>query len=205
MLLNFFPFPVGQPPCTSYDEKLKRLEYAKRNTKYIFIWTFQDGEGRRDGPDSSLRSCHYIVVVVDRHPVAGDRAAVPHDDERAEDARGDQQQNGLGSAGEAPLILFTGDKSIQGRRWAGVACSPPPELGPVQPQSRIESLGNLSALILGPNPTEALYRASHVLEDLGWVDLDLGSSPGGWAATVATYCPSRPVELSKFSSSKPCK
>ena len=31
-----------------------------------------------------------------------------------------------------------------------------------------------------------IYRASHVLEDLGWVDLDLGSSPGWWAATVAT-------------------
>ena len=31
------------------------------------------------------------------------------------------------------------------------------------------------------------YRASHVLEYLGWVDLDLESSPGWWAATVATY------------------
>ena len=31
------------------------------------------------------------------------------------------------------------------------------------------------------------YRASHVLVDLGWVDLDLGSSPGWWATTVATY------------------
>ena len=29
---------------------------------------------------------------------------------------------------------------------------------------------------------------------LGWVDLDLGSSPGWWAASVATYCPSRMVE-----------
>ena len=29
----------------------------------------------------------------------------------------------------------------------------------------------------------------------GFVDLDLGSSPGWWAATVATYCPSRMVEL----------
>ena len=28
------------------------------------------------------------------------------------------------------------------------------------------------------------YRASHVLVDLGWVDLDLGSSPGWWAVTV---------------------
>ena len=42
-----------------------------------------------------------------------------------------------------------------------------------------------------------LYRASHVLEDLGWVDLDLGSSPGWWAATVATYLPSRVVEHPK--------
>jgi len=47
------------------------------------------------------------------------------------------------------------------------------------------------------------YRASHVLGDLGWVDLDLGSSPGWWAATVATYCPSRVVEHSKSKSTKP--
>ena len=39
-----------------------------------------------------------------------------------------------------------------------------------------------------------IYRASHVLVVLGWVDLDLGSSPGWWAATVATYCPSRVVK-----------
>ena len=40
---------------------------------------------------------------------------------------------------------------------------------------------------------------------LGFEDDDLGSSPGWWAATVATYCPSRPGELPKFLSSKPCK
>ena len=34
-------------------------------------------------------------------------------------------------------------------------------------------------------------------ERLGWVDLDLGSSPAWWAATVATYCPSRMVEHPK--------
>ena len=45
--------------------------------------------------------------------------------------------------------------------------------------------------------------ASHVLVDLGWVDLDLGSSTGWWAATVATYCPSRMVEHSKFKSTQP--
>ena len=37
------------------------------------------------------------------------------------------------------------------------------------------------------------YRASHVLVDLGWVDLDLRSSPGWWAAIVASNCPSRVV------------
>ena len=47
------------------------------------------------------------------------------------------------------------------------------------------------------------YRASHVLGDLGWVDLDLGSSPGWWSATVATYCQSRVVEHSKSKSTKP--
>ena len=48
-----------------------------------------------------------------------------------------------------------------------------------------------------------LYRASHVLVDLGRVDLDLGSSPGWWADTVATYCPSRVVEHPKSNSTKP--
>ena len=46
----------------------------------------------------------------------------------------------------------------------------------------------------------AHYRASHVLEDLGWVDLDLGEFPRLVAATVATYCPSRMVEHSKSKS-----
>ena len=46
------------------------------------------------------------------------------------------------------------------------------------------------------------YRASHVLEDLGWVELDLGS-PGWWAATAATYCLSRMVEHPKSKSTKP--
>ena len=29
---------------------------------------------------------------------------------------------------------------------------------------------------------------------LGYVDLDFGSSLGWWAATIATYCPSRMME-----------
>ena len=37
-----------------------------------------------------------------------------------------------------------------------------------------------------------------------FVDLDLGSSTGWWAATVATYCPSRPGELPRFLFTKPC-
>ena len=48
-----------------------------------------------------------------------------------------------------------------------------------------------------------VYRVSHVLVDLGWVDLDLGSSPGWWAATVASYCQSRVVEHPKSKSTKP--
>ena len=47
------------------------------------------------------------------------------------------------------------------------------------------------------------YRASHVLVDLGWVELDLGSSPGWWAATVATYCLNRMVEHPKSKSTQP--
>ena len=39
----------------------------------------------------------------------------------------------------------------------------------------------------------------------GFVNKNLGSSPGWWAATVATYCASRPGELPKFLSSKPCE
>ena len=38
---------------------------------------------------------------------------------------------------------------------------------------------------------------------VGWVDLDLGGSPGWWAATVATYCPSRMVEHYKSKSTHP--
>ena len=40
---------------------------------------------------------------------------------------------------------------------------------------------------------------------LGFEDEDLGSSPGWWAASLATYCPSRPGELPKLLSSKPCE
>ena len=50
---------------------------------------------------------------------------------------------------------------------------------------------------------QGMYRVSHVHLDLGWVDLDLGSSPGWWAPTVATYCPCRVVEHPKSKSTKP--
>ena len=49
----------------------------------------------------------------------------------------------------------------------------------------------------------AQYWVSHLVADLGWVNLDLGSSPGWWAATVATYCPSRMVEHPKSKSTQP--
>ena len=42
-------------------------------------------------------------------------------------------------------------------------------------------------------------------ERLGWVDLDLGSSPGWWAASIATYCPCRMVEHPKSNSTQPSR
>ena len=44
-------------------------------------------------------------------------------------------------------------------------------------------------------------RATYHL--LGFVDENLGSYPAWWAATVATFCPSRLGELPRFLSSKP--
>ena len=44
---------------------------------------------------------------------------------------------------------------------------------------------------------------THLVANLGWVDLDLGSSPRLVAATVATYCPSRMVEHPKSKSTQP--
>ena len=32
-----------------------------------------------------------------------------------------------------------------------------------------------------------MYRLGLVVWQLGWIDLDLGSSPGWWAGTVASY------------------
>ena len=39
--------------------------------------------------------------------------------------------------------------------------------------------------------TSEYYRVTLVVKCLGWVDLDLGSSPGLWATAVATYCPTK--------------
>ena len=47
------------------------------------------------------------------------------------------------------------------------------------------------------------YRVGQVVVHLGWVDLDLGSSLGWWATTVATYCPCRLVEYVKPKSTQP--
>ena len=47
-----------------------------------------------------------------------------------------------------------------------------------------------------------VHISEFILERLGWVDLDLGSSPGWLAASVATYCPSRMVEHPKSNSTQ---
>ena len=49
---------------------------------------------------------------------------------------------------------------------------------------------------------ESNYRVTKVVADLGLVGLDLGSSPGSWAATVATYCPSQMVQHPKYKSTQ---
>ena len=52
-------------------------------------------------------------------------------------------------------------------------------------------------------PTQViLYRVTLVVGYLGWVDFNLESSAGWWAATVVTYCPSRMVEHPKSKSTK---
>ena len=74
--------------------------------------------------------------------------------------------------------------------------------------------GNVSANLLNSSarlfahhfllviPTQPNYRVTKVVADLGLVDLDLGSSPGSWAATVATYCPSQMVQHPKYKSTQ---
>ena len=48
-----------------------------------------------------------------------------------------------------------------------------------------------------------LYRYRRLPGYLGWVDLNLWTSPGWFAATVATYCPNRSVEHPKSKSTQP--
>ena len=44
---------------------------------------------------------------------------------------------------------------------------------------------------------------THLLADLGWVDLDLGCSTGHWAVLQMRCCPSKTVEHPKFKSTQP--
>ena len=47
------------------------------------------------------------------------------------------------------------------------------------------------------------YRVTLVVGYPGWVDFNLESSAGWWAATVVTYCPSRVVEHPKSKLTQP--
>ena len=55
-----------------------------------------------------------------------------------------------------------------------------------------------------PNPpfSGAGVQSGAAYHSLGFEDENFWSFPGWWAATVATYCPSRMGELPKFLSSK---
>ena len=48
-----------------------------------------------------------------------------------------------------------------------------------------------------------MYRVSHLLPDLGWVDLYLGSSQGWLAVTADSYCPCRLVEHLRSKTTQP--
>ena len=52
---------------------------------------------------------------------------------------------------------------------------------------------------------QVILQSGAACHSQGFEDKHLGSSPGWWATTVATYCPSRLGELPKFVSSKPCE
>ena len=80
------------------------------------------------------------------------------------------------------------------------------------PREWLQSTGNDAGAVKSDLARDQLYknRSSRKIdsqiqsgasgEGLGWVDLDLGSSPGWWADTVATYCQSRMVEHPKSKS-----
>lgn len=55
----------------------------------------------------------------------------------------------------------------------------------------------------GGDRCKAVYRVSHLLANMGWVDTDLRSSLGWWAANAANYCPSRMVGHLKYESTQP--
>ena len=71
-----------------------------------------------------------------------------------------------------------------------------------------ERVARVHVFLSGPEQIEESLQLTLVQRDpgglaQGFVDLDLGSSPSWWAATVVTYCPSRMVEHPKSKSTKP--
>ena len=49
----------------------------------------------------------------------------------------------------------------------------------------------------------SMYRVTMVVVHLGWVDSDLGSSPGWWAVTAATCCPTGGWNIPNLSQQNP--
>ena len=67
----------------------------------------------------------------------------------------------------------------------------------VHHQEAVSGVGSEISIIV---IVEVLYRVTQKVSDLGWVDLEFGSSLGWWAGTIVTYCPSRMVEHLKYKS-----
>ena len=75
---------------------------------YVVLPPCSDGEGLRVWPFGAVSARDNVVGVLRRHPAPGARGALPHHDERPQDARGHQQQDGPRPPGQAPLLLTTG-------------------------------------------------------------------------------------------------
>ena len=51
--------------------------------------------------------------------------------------------------------------------------------------------GEFFTVSVSVNADLQLYRVTHLLADLGWVDLDFGCSTGRWAVLQLRCCPSK--------------
>ena len=96
-------------------------------------------------------------------------------------------------------LLGLGERALLGRH--------PPDAVVGHGQGRPLVLGRLEMLLhelesYTSKLVEPNYRVTHLLTNLGWVDLDLGCSTGRWAVLQLWCCPSKTVEHPKSKSNR---